>query len=147
MPRAPFYLPSFHLPACSNDNAHWDLHLSAGAGEVLRAQGEGGGSVSENTRNKPARLRGEPDQRHGFEELEGGEQFTCGDLGSSYRATTVLRMNVEVRESNQSHRAGSWAPGCVSSKAAISSGGEHFISRSLRSFVSCLHTQPSHALR
>lgn len=22
VPGAPFYLPSFHLPACSNDNAH-----------------------------------------------------------------------------------------------------------------------------
>lgn len=56
-------------------------------------------------------------------------------------------MNVEVREGSQSHVAGSWALGCVSSKAAISSGGEHFISQPVCSFVSCLHTQPSHALR
>lgn len=52
-------------------------------------------------------------------------------------------MNVEVRDSSQSHIAGPWA---VSSKAAISSGGEHFILQLVRSFVSCLHTQPSHAL-
>lgn len=50
-------------------------------------------------------------------------------------------MNVKVRESSQNRIAGSWAPGCVSSKAAIPSGGEHFISQS--AFVCQLPSHPA----
>lgn len=50
-------------------NAHGDLHLSAGAGEVLGAQGGGGGSVFQKT--PEIKLPG-----------SGGAQITYTDLKS-----------------------------------------------------------------
>lgn len=119
VPSAPFYLPSFHLPACSNDNAHRDLHLSAGAGEVLRAQGGEGGSLFQKTPEIKLPWTGEPRSETQIWRVRRRGTIHLWALRIQLQGKSSAKDECGSQRSSQSHVAGSgsWAPGC-SSKAA-----------------------------